>query len=466
MGDCALGSVIFVMLLLCWLAATTLTLSTKATFRGITYSATVVPACDASQPPLVLLPPIGVGIDRTFCKPFVEAWSTLAPGPALHVIDVVGVGDSSPKPKMKRPFGGWSEPPRTPTDWAEQTLSYIRDYVGEPCVIVGQSNLCAVALEAAELSGPSGLVRGIVLVGPPAVEALSIDKPPEKVQKVWRLVGSPIGAALFRFARRRAFLASFSKKNLFADPSKVDDDYLDICVAGAKDASSRHAVFSFVAGTWRKNYTPLLGRLTLPTLIVSGRDIGAGEGVGNAPSAPSEVDKTSYKGLLSWFSVWRKEGRGGRFAQVARDLGTDPAAKLRDFAGAMPAAAAAGTVETAMLPGWNVLVYESPSELAVEIGGFVRRRFGASDEAGRASGAQAWTAQAIEAIQKAKVTAAAAAATAAAAAAAAVATAAAPPAPRPDEVRSWYDSGVRLFTSSMDEVQSWYDLGVRLKAKA
>ena len=110
-------------------------------------------------------------------------------------------------------------------------------------------------------------------------------------------------------------------------------------------------------------------------------------------------------------------------------------------------------------------MYESPSELAVEIGGFVRRRFGASDEAGRASGAQAWTAQAIEAIQKAKVTAAAAAATAAAAAAA-VATAAAPPAPRPDEVRSWYDSGVRLFTSSMDEVQSWYDLGVRLKAKA
>ena len=39
--------------------------------------------------------------------------------------------------------------------------------------------------------------------------------------QVWRIVGSPVGAALFRFARRKPFLASFSKKNLFADPALV-----------------------------------------------------------------------------------------------------------------------------------------------------------------------------------------------------------------------------------------------------
>ena len=78
--------------------------------------------------------------------------------------------------------------------------------------------------------------------------------------------------------------------------SQVDDEYLEICAAGARDASSRHAVFSFVAGTWRKDYRALLGRLALPTLVVSGRDVGAaGAGVGKAQ--PEQVDKTSYKGL-------------------------------------------------------------------------------------------------------------------------------------------------------------------------
>ena len=92
----------------------------------------------ASAPPLVLLPPIGVGIDRTFCGRFLEAWRELAPGPAVHVIDPIGLGDSSPKPKMKRPWGGWDEPPRTPTEWAEQVLAYVSDEVGEPCVLAGQ----------------------------------------------------------------------------------------------------------------------------------------------------------------------------------------------------------------------------------------------------------------------------------------------------------------------------------------
>ena len=153
-------------------------------YRGSTYSATVVPATVADLPALVLLPPIGVGIDRTFCNRFVDAWAEAAPGPALHAIDVIGVGDSEPKPQMKRPFGGWDQPPRTPTEWAEQTLEYVRDEVGAPCVVVGQSNLCAVALEAAGMGAGDGMVVGVVLVGPPAVEALSIDKPQAQIDKV------------------------------------------------------------------------------------------------------------------------------------------------------------------------------------------------------------------------------------------------------------------------------------------
>lgn len=365
---------------------------TVSSYGSTTFSAAVVPAAEDGDskkwPPIVMLPPIGVGIDRTFCGRFVDAWAADEAG-ELHVIDVLGMGDSTPKPVMKRSLtGGWDVPPRTPEEWARQTLHYVREEVGEPCVIVGQSNLCTVALECSRLDSEQ-LVRGIVLLGPPAVEALTIDKPHEAIDKVWRITGSPIGAALYRFARRKAFLASFSKKNLFADPAQVDDDYLETCAAGASDADTRHAVFSFVAGTWRKDYRALLNELAIPTLVISGRDVGAsaadGGGVGKAPPPPkpeaSEVDRTSFGNLLKWFKVWRRsdEQEAGRFDQVGRDLGMDPEAKLRDYVGAMGAAAAAGCVETALLPGWNVLVYESPAELAACIGGFVRRRFGGRD---------------------------------------------------------------------------------------
>ena len=57
--------------------------------------------------------------------------------------------------------------------------------------------------------------------------------------------------------------------------------------------------------------------------MVSGRDVGAaGAGVGKA--APTEVDKTSYKGLFSWFKVIRPKGDGGRFDQVVRLTLTRP----------------------------------------------------------------------------------------------------------------------------------------------
>ena len=367
-------------------SALTTPITKTVKYKESSYSSCVVPSCDANLPPLVVLPPIGVGIDRTFCTRLIDSWSASSEAlPALHAVDVIGMGDSQPKPKMRRRLGGgWDAPPRTPLEWAEQVVAYVRDEVGEPCVVVGQSNLCTVALEAVALAPES--VCGIVLVGPPAIEALSIDKPAESIAKIWRIVGSPVGAALYRFARRKPFLASFSKKNLFANPDLVDEIYLDTCSAGAADAATRHAVFSFVAGTWRQDYRPLLAELAAPTLIVSGSDVGAaaadGAGVGQAPPsspppAAESVDRTSFSGLLKWFAVLGqgRNQKAGRFEQVGRDLGMDPEAKLRDFVAAMPAAEASGTVETALLPGWNVLVWESPDELTQSLGGFVQRRF-------------------------------------------------------------------------------------------
>ena len=54
----------------------------RVSYRGASYGATVVPATTPGRPALVLLPPIGVGIDRTFCRRLVDAWAEAAPGPA------------------------------------------------------------------------------------------------------------------------------------------------------------------------------------------------------------------------------------------------------------------------------------------------------------------------------------------------------------------------------------------------
>ena len=86
----------------------------------------LAPGPHAQYAPSSLRRTVRVPPYRVVLSPQVEAWAEAAPGPALHAIDMLGVGDSEPKPRMKRPFGGWDEGPRTPTEWAEQTLAYVR----------------------------------------------------------------------------------------------------------------------------------------------------------------------------------------------------------------------------------------------------------------------------------------------------------------------------------------------------
>lgn len=54
--------------------------------------------------------------------------------------------------------------------------------------------------------------------------------------------------------------------------------------------------------------------------------------------------------------------------QVGRDLGLDPNQKLREWEAAMPAAA----VQTELIAGWNVLVWENPTELASLLDSFAK----------------------------------------------------------------------------------------------
>lgn len=76
--------------------------------------------------------------------------------------------------------------------------------------------------------------------------------------------------AFYRYARRRQFLRSFSERQLLADDSVVDAEWLDTLLAGAVNPASRYAVLSFLAGFWRKDYEKAIASVSQPTLVVVG----------------------------------------------------------------------------------------------------------------------------------------------------------------------------------------------------
>ncbi len=79
-----------------------------------------------------------------------------------------------------------------------------------------------------------------------------------------------LGQLLYRYVRRRQFIESFSVRQLFADPTQVDSRWLESLLEGAKDLQSRYAVFSFLAGFWREDYTAAIESIKQPTLVVWG----------------------------------------------------------------------------------------------------------------------------------------------------------------------------------------------------
>jgi pimeloyl-ACP methyl ester carboxylesterase len=220
---------------------------------------------DAKQVPLLLIHPIGVGLSRRFWDRFCQSWFEMGQPNSLYLPDLLGCGESA------LPHIAY-----TPEDWAAQLQHFLQTVVQQPVVVVVQGALLPVAIALAQLqpssntSDSSNLVRGLILAGPPAWKVMTQATSPRQQKLSWNLFDSPLGNAFYRYARRREFLRSFSTKQLFADADAVDAEWLDELIAGAKDPESRHAVFSFLAGFWRKDYEQAVAHLAQPTLVVIG----------------------------------------------------------------------------------------------------------------------------------------------------------------------------------------------------
>ncbi len=268
--------------------------------------------------PLVLIHPIGVGLSRIFWRRFIQTWSAQNFGSIIYNPDLLGCGES------EMPSVAYY-----PRDWAAQLKYFIETVVKKPVVLVVQGASLPIAIELLQFLEPN-LIKGLVLSAPPAWRTITNAAKPKQQKLLWNLLfNSPLGLGnlFYRYARRRQFIESFSIRQLFAEAEQVDRLWLDELTEGATNMQSRYAVFSFLAGFWRKDYASAIAKITQPTLIVLGEQTSSISREGKPETVQERLN--AYKSHLS-------QGEG------------------------------------CIIPGRNVLPYESTSEFARVVSNFLQ----------------------------------------------------------------------------------------------
>lgn len=265
--------------------------------------------------PLLLIHPIGVGLSRTFWQRFCEEWYGTGQRNLLYNPDLLGCGESD-MPQVAY----------YPSDWAEQLQYFLQTVIKTPVVLVVQGALLPVAIDLIHLQ--PDLIQGVVMSGPPARTLIAKTTATWQQRVSWNLFHSPAGSGFYRYARRSQFLRSFSIRQLFAKADAVDAKWLAMLKQGSADLASRHAVFSFLAGFWRQNYTDKLAAIAQPTLVVMGE----------------QASSISRKGKAE-----------------------TPDERLQDYLAHLP------NGEGVKLSGRNVLPYEATAEFVQAIAPFIQR---------------------------------------------------------------------------------------------
>ncbi|ACK67047.1 alpha/beta hydrolase fold protein [Rippkaea orientalis PCC 8801] len=211
---------------------------------------------------LVLIHPIGVGLSGVFWHRFAETWFKSGQQYTLYNPDLLGCGKSDMPPVCYYP-----------EDWAKQLKYFIETVVKKSVILVVQGALFPVAIRLIQNPPQPNYIKGLALSGPPAWRIMTEPAKPVQQKLLWNLLfNSPVGLgnAFYRYARRRQFLQSFSVRQLFEKSEMVDDEWLDFLQKGATNLNSRYAVFSFLAGFWRQDYSEAIKSIHQPTLVVFG----------------------------------------------------------------------------------------------------------------------------------------------------------------------------------------------------
>jgi pimeloyl-ACP methyl ester carboxylesterase len=211
--------------------------------------------------PLLLIHPLGVGLSRWFWHRFCAEFRRQGFRHSLYNPDLLGCGDGD------QPAVAY-----TPEDWAAQLDYLIQTVIQRPVAVIAQGATFPIAIKLVERTRGKGWVRSLVLAGPPGWALISTPTSALTQKLLWNLLFSgPVGTAFFRYARREAFLRSFSRRQLFDNEQDIDREWLHHLEQDAANAAGRHAVFSFLAGFWREDYTQAIESIQQPTLVLFGQ---------------------------------------------------------------------------------------------------------------------------------------------------------------------------------------------------
>lgn len=238
--------------------------------------------------PLLLIHPIGVGLSRQFWQRFCQESYKQGHRNPIYNPDLLGCGASD------MPHVAY-----TPKDWAQQLQHFLKTVVQKPVILVVQGALFPVAIELVKKE--PNLIAGLILAGPPAWAIITKETSQWQDKLIWNLLDSPLGNAFYRYARREKFLRDFSTRQLFDSAEAVDAEWLKTLEQGAENPESRHAVFSFLAGFWRKDYSQPIASIKQPTLVVVGE---------TASSISQEGKKESPDERLADYLACLPQGRG------------------------------------------------------------------------------------------------------------------------------------------------------------
>ncbi|BAZ04347.1 alpha/beta fold hydrolase [Calothrix sp. NIES-3974] len=228
--------------------------------------------------PLVLIHPIGVGLSRLFWRRFSQQWQIQNKFNSIYAPDLLGCGDSD-MPNIAY----------TPNFHAEQLNFFLTTVINQPVILVVQGALFPVAIELVTMHPQ--LIKGMVLSGPPAWNIISKPRPKWRQKLTWSFLSSILGNLFYRYARTEKFLRSFSTRQLFASSQDIDEEWLMMLRLGSVDMASRFAVFSFLAGFWRKDYSTAIANLNIPTFVVFGETASSVSKEGKIESADDRLSQ-------------------------------------------------------------------------------------------------------------------------------------------------------------------------------
>ncbi|BAY89585.1 MULTISPECIES: alpha/beta fold hydrolase [unclassified Tolypothrix] len=266
--------------------------------------------------PLLLIHPIGVGLSRQFWQRFCREWYQAGHRNPIYDPDLLGCGESD------MPHVAY-----TPSDWAEQLHYFLKNVVQTPVIVIVQGALLSSAIKLVQIE--PNLIDSLVFASPPAWPIMTKESPVWQQKLAWNLFDSPLGNAFYRYARTPKFLRSFSTRQLFASSETADQEWLNTLVQGAENSANRYAVFSFLAGFWRQDYSHDIAAIKQPVLVV----------VGDKASNISKEGQTET-----------------------------PDERLANYLAYLPQG------QGAKLPGRNVLPYESTAEFVTAIAPFIHSR--------------------------------------------------------------------------------------------